>query len=414
MRFLRLEMKRVLTTKMTWVLLAAALLFSVLMAYIPVTFEAVSYTDEQGRKIELEGRDAVIYLKNLRKNVEGEVTPEKVKTALAAYQKCLEKYGVMDTYELPDGADTESLMPYWDYMYRIRETFADSETGIAPALMEIDLDDVDNFYEKADLRLESLMKMEQPEHISAQKTAIAMYDEVKKPLQYYSGISADAMDYQVLLIYLIMILCVVIAAPIFTSDYQTGADDILRCTKYGRGRMAVCKILSSLLICGGTFLLCLSVWIGVTNTIFGWESTKTSLQFMFSISNLPNFNIGETQWICTAAAFVMFLAMLSFTLFVSAKAKSTVSSLAASLGFCILPVLITSIFPEELGLWMQCLLPAGGIGMGNSFLYALIDFKFLHLGRWSVWMPYALVFFAVIQIPVFLILAVRSHCKMRV
>lgn len=165
MRFLRLEMKRVLTTKMTWVLLAAALLFSVLMAYIPVTFEAVSYTDEQGRKVELEGRDAVVYLKTLRKNVEGEVTPEKVKTALAAYQKCLGKYGVTDTYELPDGADTESLMPYWDYMYRIRETFADSETGIAPALMEIDLDDVDHFYEKADLRLESLMKMEQPERM---------------------------------------------------------------------------------------------------------------------------------------------------------------------------------------------------------------------------------------------------------
>ena len=51
MRFLRLEMKRVLTTKMTWILLAAALLFSVLMAYIPVTFEAVSYTDEQGKKL---------------------------------------------------------------------------------------------------------------------------------------------------------------------------------------------------------------------------------------------------------------------------------------------------------------------------------------------------------------------------
>lgn len=111
--------------------------------------------------------------------------------------------------------------------------------------------------------------------------------------------------------------------------------------------MAVCKILSSLFICGGAFLLCLSVWIGITNTIFGWESTKMSLQF---------------------------LAMLSFTLFVSAKAKSTVSSLATALVFCVLPVLMTSIFPEKVGLWMQCLLPAGGISMGNSFLYALVFF----------------------------------------
>ena len=84
--------------------------------------------------------------------------------------------------------------------------------------------------------------------MSAQKKATAMYDEVEKPFQYYSGISSNSMDYQILLIYIITILCVVIAAPVFTSDYQTGADDILRCTKHGRRRMAVCKILSALLI----------------------------------------------------------------------------------------------------------------------------------------------------------------------
>ena len=65
---------------------------------------------------------------------------------------------------------------------------------------------------------------------------------MEKPFQYYSGIGSNAMDYQVLLIYLITILCVVIASPIFSSDYQTGADDILRCTKHGRGKMAGRKI----------------------------------------------------------------------------------------------------------------------------------------------------------------------------
>ena len=56
---------------------------------------------------------------------------------------------------------------------------------------------------------------------------------------------------------------------------------------------------------------------------------------------------------------------------------------------------------------------AGGIGMGNSFLYMLIDFKFLHLGSQSVWIPYVLVAAALVQIPVFLGAAVHSHCKMR-
>ena len=413
MRFLGLEIKRVLTTRLTWILLATALLLSVLLAYIPVTFQVVRYTDQQGRETELTGRTAVTYLQEIRDDIEGEVTPEKIKTALAAYQECLMEYGAEDTYELPEDADTEMLIPYWDYIHGIREVFADSDTGMAPALAEIDLEEAERYYKKTSDWLESLIKMEQPDHAAAQETAIAMYDKVEKPFHYYSGISSDAMDYQVLLTYLIMILCVVIAAPVFTSDYQTGADDILRCTKYGRGRMAVCKIWSALLICGGAFLLCLTVWIGITNTLFGWKSTKTSLQFLFSVSSLPDLNVGETQWVCFAVGLVMFLAMISFALYVSTKMRSTVSSLAVALVFCFLPVLATAVFPGALGLWLQCILPGGGIGMGNSFLYALIDFKFLHLGNRSMWIPYALVFFAMFQIPLFFILAVRAHCKMR-
>ena len=66
MRFLGLEMKRILTTKRTWILLTAALVFSRMLAYIPVTFEEVSYTDEQGQEISLKGREAVTYLRGQR------------------------------------------------------------------------------------------------------------------------------------------------------------------------------------------------------------------------------------------------------------------------------------------------------------------------------------------------------------
>lgn len=413
MRFLGLEIKRVLTTRLTWILLSVAILCSIFMAYIPVTFESVTYTGDQGHAVRLKGVDAVKYLQEIRADLEGEVTPEKVKTALGEFRECLTKYGVTDTYELPEEADTEGLLPYWDYIHGIREAFADEETGIAPALTEINLEDTEQYYEKTVRHTEALLKMEQPDSVSAQKKATAMYNEVEKPFQYYSGISSNSMDYQILLIYIITILCVVIAAPVFTSDYQTGADDILRCTKHGRGKMAVCKILSALLICGGAFLLCSVVWILITNALFGWESTKTSLQFIFSISCLPDLTVGETQWVNLAASFLLFLAILSFVLYISTKMRSTVSALAVALLFCILPMLATNVFPGELGLWLQSILPGGGIGMGNSFLYALIDFKFLNLGNLAVWTPYALVFFAVIQIPVFLGMAVYSHCKMR-
>lgn len=413
MRILELEIKRVLTTKLTWILLTAAFALSVLLAYVPVIFESVTYTGEQGEEIQLKGVEAVNYLREIRTDMAGDVTPEKVETVMKAFQECLAQYGAEDMYDLPDEANLEGLLPYWDYIDRIREMYSDTETGMSPPISEMDLSETERLYDKVMERTESLMKMEQPDYMSAQEAAMKMYSNVEKPFQYYSGISSNSMDYQVLLIYIILILCVVIAAPIFTSDYQTGADDILRCTKHGRGKLAAAKIISALLICGGTFLICQVIWIVITNSLFGWESTKTSLQFLYSISSLPNLNIGEVQLLNTGAGFLMFLAMVSCALYLSTKMGSTVSSLALALFFCFLPMLVISAAPQKLGLWLQCLLPGGGIGLQNSFLFSLIDFKFLHLGNVSVWTPYAMIFFALIQIPLFLGLAVRSHCKMR-
>ena len=66
MRFLGLEIKRVLTTRLTWILLCVAILCSIFMAYIPVTFEAVTYTGDNGQEVQLKGVEAVKYLQETR------------------------------------------------------------------------------------------------------------------------------------------------------------------------------------------------------------------------------------------------------------------------------------------------------------------------------------------------------------
>lgn len=50
MRLFRLELKRVIKTRTTWILLAAALLISVLMAWLPVTFETRNVVEDGGGK----------------------------------------------------------------------------------------------------------------------------------------------------------------------------------------------------------------------------------------------------------------------------------------------------------------------------------------------------------------------------
>lgn len=410
MRLMKLELKRVLKTRSTLILLTLSLVLSLVMAYIPTTFSYVSYLDDNGNTIKLLGLDAVQYLKTLQSDTAGTVTPQKVRQAVEAYQSCLTKYGVENTYDLPDGVYEADILPYAPLLHGVREAFADPNTGIAPSLMDIDPEKVDDFYGACEARLDSLMKLEQENHPAAQEAAKRLYSRVETPYQLYPGYTTDAMDYQLLLSFLIVLFCAVIAAPIFTSDYQTGADDIYRCTKYGRMKFAVTKIVSALLICGTAFSLCAAVFLLVSNSLYGWECTKTSIQMLYSIVNLPNLNLGQLQWVCAGVYCLCLLATVSFTLFLSSRLRNVVTSLSVALVCCILPVILYVGLPSEIGQWIYTILPAGGVALQTSFLYSLVDFAFWNIGNIAIWTPYVMLGAYCVEIPLFLCLAVYSYC----
>ena len=410
MRLMKLELKRVLKTRLTLILLSLSLVLSLVMAYIPTTFSYVSYLDDNGNTIKLLGLDAVQYLKTLQSDTAGEVTPQKVRQAVEDYQTCLTKYGVENTYDLPEGVYEAEILPYAPLLHGVREAFADPDSGIAPSLMDIDPEKIEDFYSACEARLDSLMKLEQRDHPRAQEAAKRLYSRVETPYQLYPCYNTDAMYYQLLLSFLIVLFCTVIAAPIFTSDYQTGADDIYRCTKYGRVKFAVTKLLSALLICGTAFSLCAVVFLLVSNSLYGWECTKTSMQMLYSIVNLPNLNLGQLQWVCAGGYLLCLLATVSFTLFLSSRLRNVVASLSVSLVCCILPVILYVALPSEIGQWIYTILPAGGVALQTSFLYTLVDFAFWNIGNLAIWTPYMMLEAYYVEIPLFLCLAVYSYC----
>lgn len=414
MRLLKLEMKRILKTRVTYLLLLLAFLLSFLMAYLPTTFSYSRYTDADGTEIELKGLASIHYEKELQADIAGPVTPEKVRQAVEDYQSCLTAYGVENSYDLPDGVYEEEILPYAPLLHGVKEIFADPHTGAAPSLMEIDPAELDNFYVKCDQRILSLMKQEQKNYPAAQNLAKSLYEEVEKPFLLFPGYNSDAMDYQIILAFFILLFCTVIAAPVFTSDYQTGADDILRCTKYGRANLAATKILSALLICGITFSCCSLVYIMVSNSLFGWECTKTSMQMIYSILNLPNMNLGQLQGFVALAGLLCLMAAVSFTLFLSSKFKSVIVSLSTALLFCILPIIIYMALPAEIGNWLYPILPASGVGLQTSILYAWIEFDFWNIGNTAIWLPHVMLGAYLVEIPLFAFLTVHSYSKHRV
>ncbi len=414
MRLLKLELKRVLKTRLTLVLLALSLLLSLVMAYIPTTFSYVEYLDEKGNTVILRGLDAIRYEKALQADTAGTVTPQKVRQAVESYQACMTKFGARYTNQLPDGVYTQEILPYFPLLHGVREAFADPATGMAPSTLDIDPEKVDDFYGACEDRLDSLMKLEQKDHPAAQEAAKRLYSRVETPYQLYPGYNTDVMEYQLLLSFLIATFCTVIAAPIFSSDYQTGADDIYRCTKFGRVNFAITKLLSALLICGTAFSLCAAVFLLVSNSLYGWECTKTSIQMLYSVVNLPNLNLEQLQWVCVGGYLLCLLATVSFTLFLSSRLRNVVTSVSLSLVCCILPIIVYMALPSELGQWIYTVLPTSGVALQTSFLFSLTDFAFWNMGSLAIWTPYVMLGAYCVEIPLFLCLAAYSYCTRKV
>lgn len=414
MRLLYLEIKRMLKVKRIRIVLILAVCLSIMLAYLPVTFESVSYTEETGNIVELKGIEAVRYKKNLQKDIAGVVTDQKVRMAVEECQKVFHEYGVRDYYELPDEIYVKRILPVIPLVRGVREVFANPSTGMAPNILEIDAAEIEDYYAKCEEWTASLMEIEQKDNPAAQDFAVRTYHNVEKPYQYYPGTSRNAMDYQILLALGILILCTMISTPVFSSDYQTGAHDIFRTTKKGGIYYGNIKIAAGILVCSGVYLACMALYLIISNGLFGWECTKTSVQMVYSIVNLPDFNIGELQLAVIFGGLLSVWATMGIALYFSSISRNTVVSLSLGFALCILPLFVYVIIPDKVGLWMNCILPSGGVCLQTSYLFQLIDFQFLNIGGLSVWVPYAMAAFAIVEIPLFLVVTIRCYLNYKV
>lgn len=409
MRIYWLEVKRVLKSRRSVILLLIALAMSVVMAWLPVIYESINQPSQNGKLIQLNGLEAIAYKKSLRSIHNGGVTPEKLKAALEIYQSTVSQYGEdsIDKGEFPLDLYIEKVFPVEPLLGRLPEAFSDPKTGQGTSLMSLSSNQLDSFYEQTEQHLKDIMQMEQKKYPTAQKHALQKYAEVKKPFQLYPGYSRDAFDYIVLFILVLVILCTAAAAPTFSNEYQTGSDSILRCTKHGRSRLAIVKILAALSIFAVAFTICISIHLFISNLAFGSQCMKTSMQMLFSVISLPSLNLGQLQIILAIGGLVSLLATISFTLFISAKFKDPISVILIAIVMCLVPIFTYSSGTN----WLSFILPSGGIGMQNSLLYQLTNFNYLHIGQLSFWTPYVTIAAAIIEIPVFLLLTVCTYCK---
>lgn len=87
MRVYRAELRRLLKTRYVQILLVAAIIFSAILAYFPVSFRQYVYQDENGQVVTVTGMDALRMEKERQGEFQGKLTEEKLTAAVRQYQE---------------------------------------------------------------------------------------------------------------------------------------------------------------------------------------------------------------------------------------------------------------------------------------------------------------------------------------
>ena len=390
-----MEFKRLFKSRMVWILCAASLIAALLLCVMAVDNVSYGRRDDPDAK---NGLAAIPALKEAYKPLYGEVTPEKLKSAFETYINTSNAY----EEKKPASVYKEKITPVQPALSWIFSAFDDSEITNA--------DEVGGFYAKRLQNVQSMLEDKYPNAPQARQAATELNSKVETPFHYAYGYgSSDGKDFMVLLLLILVLFCTAIAAPAFAADYHSRADDIQRCTRYGRGKLSAARSLSVLILTLGITVISTGVYLIILNSIFGWDGVSASLQTAFVAWGIAPMNVGDMVRMTFFAGILTLLATASCCLFVSSRCNSPTTALIISFCVSLLPIFLG--FAGVNVKWLYALLPSGGMAMENSFYYALTlnSTSFLHLGSFTLWLPYAYILFAVVEIPLFVLLTILSH-----
>lgn len=404
-----LEIKKQLHTSLNVILLCICILLSLVMAYLPVTYERIN-TVIDGNVVTLSGFDALKYKEQMEEDIAGEISSKTAKKALRNYQECLKQYNVNSSYDLPEGVYGERIAPYYRVLHIIQEVYADPQTGIAPDLMELTENEMNNFESRRIERFESLMRQEKKKENVIDK-AIKMYSKVDSPLVYSPYYDTNALDYESLVMFLVMICCIIIAAPVFSVDYQSRSDDILRCTKHGRMKLVLSKYVATVLISEVLYFICVSIYCFISVLFYGSDFIHSSVQTVLSVFTLESWTIGELLLYNALAGAVCLFSSVTLILCISSRIGSTSKSITIAMIVGIFPMLLDFLISSSITDWLCAIIPTGGMCLAKSFYYAIFNLSFLSCGDFAITTKSAIVLFAVIGFPIYWVLMAKGYLR---
>ena len=399
-------------------LCATMLMMAALIIFPCLTISENNWIREDGT--EMTGMEAILAKRDALKNASGSLTAEKLQSVIANYQSA---YSDPASFIQDDGTVTawvnnaayaKYIQPDSDIKFLIDMAFTPKgETYDYYAMGSLTLSEAGNFYAKRMEKVEEYLNMDFSYgnySESDKEYFIEKNENLTTPFYYAynSGWNKLLGISHVSLMVIALVVCITLA-PIFSSEYQTGADAILLSTKYGGNQLITAKIIASFMLTGMIYGLGILVLTIVTLLIYGGSGWKCSLQVLNFLAP-ADINLLQTYLYVLLAGYFMCLFMQGITLLLSAKMASPFPVIICAMVFYFVPSFLPYSRSSRTYNNILNLLPAK---MAAAYT-ALTKYEVFHVLGLKISYPVMLILVALIVAAVTLPFAYRGFHKHQV
>jgi len=330
--------------------LCAVVLMMVMLIIVPcLTISENNWINEDGT--EITGMAAIRAKRNSLENSSCDLTAEKLQSVITNYQSAyadptsfIKEDGTADSW-INNAAYAKYIQSDSEIKFLIDMAFTpEGETYDYYAIGNMNPADAENFYENRMEKVEEYLNMDysygnysetDKEYFITrnEKLTIPFHYEYNTGWNKLLGIS------YISLMVIALVVCITLA-PIFSSEYQTGADAILLSTKYGRSKLIIAKIVSSFLLTSVIYVLGMFILTFVTFLIYGSGGADCSLQVLNFLAP-TDVNLLQTYLYVLLAGYFMCLFMQGITLLLSAKMSSPFPVIICTMVFYFIPAFLS-------------------------------------------------------------------------
>lgn len=336
---IKYEFLKILRKKSTLIVMAASLLITAFFFGLPV-LQFQTYNQDGV----LQGLAGIQYEKEQYTEISVPLTNEYVTETIREVQELFEDpenvgYDGNEQFLIED-AYWNGIAPRESLLDLIAGNYADPNVSAGySALPDLDVSDGTDFYQARQDKIEKILNDSSKELSEAEKDYWRnLNSKVEEPFQYgyYEGWEVIISAFE-LLMFAVLAVCIVIA-PVFSGEYQAGTDAVLLSGKYGKTKLTTAKILAALFFGVLAFTLHVLLAFGLPLAAFGTDGWNLPLQINGTTVPYP-LTFLEGTLINLGVIYLVLLAMIGVTLFLSARMKSPYLVLTV-----VVPVLFVPMF----------------------------------------------------------------------